>query len=70
MTWRRLLVTCGYGETTITVLAAALTCARIKTGAPTRAERAAKYKCLLQIEAEPGESAFYPGTGAFNNIKR
>jgi enolase len=56
-------------DTTIADLAVALNCGQIKTGAPARGERTAKYNRLLQIEAELGESAVYPGLGAFYNIK-
>lgn len=57
-------------DTTIADLAVALNCGQIKTGAPARGERTAKYNRLLQIEAELGESAVYPGISAFYNIKR
>jgi enolase len=57
-------------DTTIADLAVALNCGQIKTGAPARGERTAKYNRLLQIEAELGDSAVYPGLGAFYNIKR
>jgi enolase len=56
-------------DTTIADLAVALNCGQIKTGAPARGERTAKYNRLLQIEAELGDSAVYPGLGAFYNIK-
>ena len=39
---------------------------RIKTGAPSRSERVAKYNQLLRIEEELGSSAVYPGMKAFN----
>lgn len=39
---------------------------QIKTGAPSRSERVAKYNQLLRIEEELGTSAVYPGNGAFN----
>jgi enolase len=57
-------------DTTIADLAVALNCGQIKTGAPARGERTAKYNRLLQIEAELGDSAVYPGLAAFYNIKR
>jgi enolase len=57
-------------DTTISDLAVALNCGQIKTGAPARGERTAKFNRLLQIEAELGDSAVYPGLGAFYNIKR
>src|SRR5438552_16654923 len=56
-------------ETTIADLAVALNCGQIKAGAPARGERTAKYNRLLQIEDELGESAVYPGMGAFYNIR-
>lgn len=55
-------------DTTIADLAVALNCGQIKTGAPARGERTAKYNRLLQIEAELGASAIYPGLLAFYNI--
>jgi enolase len=57
-------------DTTISDLAVALNCGQIKTGAPARGERTAKYNRLLQIETELGDSAVYPGLGAFYNIRR
>jgi enolase len=57
-------------DTTIADLAVALNCGQIKTGAPARGERTAKYNRLLQIEADLGESAVYPGLSAFYNIER
>ena len=57
-------------DTTIADLAVALNCGQIKTGAPARGERTAKYNRLLQIEAELGDSAVYPGLAAFYNIRR
>ena len=39
---------------------------QIKTGAPSRTERVAKYNQLLRIEEELGAAAVYPGMGAFN----
>ena len=56
-------------DTTIADLAVALNTCQIKTGAPSRSERVAKYNQLLRIEEELGESACYPGFGAFN-VKR
>ncbi len=55
-------------DTTIADLAVALNCGQIKTGAPARGERTAKYNRLLQIETELGDSAVYPGLGAFYNL--
>ncbi len=52
-------------DTTIADLAVAAECGQIKTGAPARSERVAKYNQLLRIEAELGESARYNGRGAF-----
>lgn len=56
-------------DTTIADLAVALNTCQIKTGAPSRSERVAKYNQLLRIEEELGASAVYPGIKAFN-IKR
>ena len=56
-------------DTTIADLAVALNTCQIKTGAPSRSERVAKYNQLLRIEEELGEGAVYPGFEAFN-IKR
>ncbi len=56
-------------DTTIADLAVALNTCQIKTGAPSRSERVAKYNQLLRIEEELGAAAQYPGLGAFN-IKR
>lgn len=53
-------------DTTIADLAVALNTCQIKTGAPSRSERVAKYNQLLRIEEELGESALYPGMEAFN----
>ena len=52
-------------DTTIADLAVALNTCQIKTGAPSRSERVAKYNRLLRIEEELGESAQYPNTSAF-----
>ena len=56
-------------DTTIADLAVALNTCQIKTGAPSRSERVAKYNQLLRIEEELGEGAVYPGMKAFN-VKR
>ncbi|MCR5304383.1 MAG: phosphopyruvate hydratase [Lachnospiraceae bacterium] len=56
-------------DTTIADLAVALNTCQIKTGAPCRSERVAKYNRLLRIEEELGTAAVYPGLGAFN-LKR
>ena len=53
-------------DTTIADLAVALNTCQIKTGAPSRSERVAKYNQLLRIEEELGCAAQYPGFGAFN----
>lgn len=52
-------------DTTIADLAVALNTGQIKTGAPSRSERVAKYNRLLRIEEELGEGAVYPGMAAF-----
>ena len=56
-------------DTTIADLAVALNTCQIKTGAPSRTERVAKYNQLLRIEEELGSAAVYPGIKAFN-VKR
>lgn len=53
-------------DTTIADLAVALNTAQIKTGAPSRSERVAKYNQLLRIEEELGSAAKYPGMAAFS----
>ncbi len=53
-------------DTTISDLAVALNTCQIKTGAPSRSERVAKYNQLLRIEENLGDSAVYPGIKAFN----
>ena len=53
-------------DTTIADLAVALNTCQIKTGAPSRSERVAKYNQLLRIEEELGSAAQYPGMNAFN----
>lgn len=57
------------GRNSLRNLAVALNTCQIKTGAPSRSERVAKYNQLLRIEEELGASAVYPGIKAFN-IKR
>ncbi|MEY4476832.1 MAG: hypothetical protein RJA31_336 [Actinomycetota bacterium] len=52
-------------DTTIADLAVATNCGQIKTGAPARSERVAKYNQLLRIEEELGDSAVYAGRSAF-----
>ncbi|HEY8288131.1 MAG TPA: phosphopyruvate hydratase [Acetobacteraceae bacterium] len=75
----RLAHTSGYaavmshrsGETedvTIADLAVATNCGQIKTGAPSRTDRVAKYNQLLRIEEELGSAARYPGRGAFARL--
>ena len=53
-------------DTTIADLAVALNTRQIKTGAPSRSERVAKYNQLIRIEEELGDAAVYPGMAAFN----
>jgi enolase len=60
------------GETedvTIADLAAATNCGQIKTGAPSRTDRVAKYNQLLRIEEELGVAARYPGRSAFARLR-
>jgi enolase len=52
-------------DTTIADLAVATNCGQIKTGAPARSERVAKYNQLMRIEEELGDAARYAGAGAF-----
>jgi enolase len=56
-------------DTTIADLAVALECGQIKTGAPARSERVAKYNQLLRIEEELNDSALYAGRAAFPRFK-
>jgi len=56
-------------DTTIADLAVALNAGQIKTGAPARSDRVAKYNQLLRIEEELGDTALYPGVNAFYNVK-
>jgi enolase len=61
------------GETedvTIADVAVATGCGQIKTGAPSRSDRVAKYNQLLRIEEELGERAVYPGWDAFPRARR
>ncbi len=53
-------------DTTIADLAVAMNAGQIKTGAPSRSERVAKYNQLIRIEEALGESAVYPGIATFN----
>lgn len=55
-------------DTTIADLAVALNTCQIKTGAPSRSERVAKYNRLLRIEELLGEGGFYPGKDAFKKV--
>ena len=55
-------------DTTIADLAVALNAGQIKSGAPSRSNRIAKYNQLLRIEEELGDLAQYPGKAAFFNI--
>lgn len=57
-------------DTTIADLAVALNMGQIKTGAPSRSERVAKYNQLLRIEEELGENAVYSGWEAFGRNKK
>ena len=57
-------------DTTIADLAVALNCGQIKTGAPARSERVAKYNQLLRIEEELGSDAIYAGRLAFPRFKK
>ena len=56
-------------DTTIADLAVATNCGQIKTGAPARSERVAKYNQLLRIEEELDDAARYAGAGAFPRFK-
>ena len=55
-------------DTTIADLSVAVNAGQIKTGAPSRSDRVAKYNQLLRIEEELGGSAHYPGRSAFFNL--
>jgi enolase 1/2/3 len=57
-------------DTTIADLAVATNCGQIKTGAPSRSDRVAKYNQLLRIEEELGDRATYPGWDAFPRFRR
>jgi len=57
-------------DTTIADLAVATNVGQIKTGAPSRTDRVAKYNQLLRIEEELGEAAKYPGWSAFPRASR
>jgi enolase len=57
-------------DTTIADVAVAMNAGQIKTGAPARSDRVAKYNALLRIEEELGDSGIFAGMQAFYNIKR
>jgi enolase len=57
-------------DTTIADLAVATNCGQIKTGAPARSDRVAKYNQLLRLEADLGEAAAFPGAGALTSHRR
>jgi enolase len=57
-------------DTTIADIAVAMNAGQIKTGAPSRTDRVAKYNQLIRIEEELGDEAVYPGFGAFYNIRK
>ena len=57
-------------DTTIADIVVAVNAGQIKTGAPSRSDRAAKYNQLLRIEEELGDRAVYPGLKAFSNLKK
>ncbi|KGF15686.1 phosphopyruvate hydratase [Corynebacterium freneyi] len=57
-------------DTTIADLAVGLNCGQIKTGAPARSERVAKYNRLLRIEQQLGDAAVYAGRSAFPRFKK
>ena len=57
-------------DTTIADLVVGLNAGQIKTGAPARSDRVAKYNQLLRIEDDLGDSAVYPGMRAFTNLSR
>ena len=57
-------------DTTIADLAVAVNCGQIKTGAPARSDRVAKFNQLLRIEEELGDAARYAGAGAFPRFNR
>ena len=57
-------------DTTLADLAVATNAGQIKSGAPARTDRVAKYNQLLRIEEMLGEVAYYPGMNAFYNLRR
>ena len=56
-------------DTTIADIVVAVNAGQIKTGAPSRSDRVAKYNQLIRIEEKLGDNALYPGMEAFRNIK-
>ena len=56
-------------DTTIADISVAVNAGQIKTGAPSRSDRVAKYNQLLRIEEELGSNAQFPGRDAFFNLK-
>ena len=56
-------------DTTIADISVAVNAGQIKTGAPSRTDRVAKYNQLLRIEEELDDAAYYPGMNAFFSIK-
>ena len=56
-------------DSTIADIAVAVNSGQIKTGAPSRTDRVAKYNQLLRIEEELGDAAYYPGMNAWFNLK-
>jgi len=56
-------------DTTISDLVVALNAGQIKTGAPARTDRVAKYNQLMRIEDDLGDAALYPGMSAFTQLK-
>ena len=56
-------------DTTIADLAVATNCGQIKTGAPARSDRVAKYNQLLRIEEDLGEAAAYWGSAALKQVR-
>jgi len=57
-------------DTTIADISVAVNAGQIKTGAPSRSDRVAKYNQLLRIEEELGSAAYYPGKNTFFNVKK
>ncbi|MGL4797179.1 MAG: phosphopyruvate hydratase, partial [Paraclostridium sp.] len=57
-------------DTTIADLAVAVNAGQIKTGAPSRTDRVAKYNQLLRIEEMIGETSRYCGLNSFYNLKK